>query len=256
MTIFDRIRRQPVTLGLALLPLTLMALPVRAHDPDAEEGEAKRWQGEAGLSFLSTTGNTDTESFGLDFHLDREPDPWGLGIKVQVQRAEEDGLRTAERYFLGLRGKRAVGERWELFFGLSGEQDEFAGIDLRTLAEVGFSYQALVGPKHDLVFDMGATWTDEDRVPPELDSDSIGAILGLKYEWQISDSATLSERLTYYPNFDDSDDWRYESTTALTASLNARFALQLAYDLRFRNQPVGDRDDTDASTKVSLVMNL
>ena len=244
------------SVGAVAVMLAAIASPVAAHDPVAEEEPAPRWQGSAGLAFVATSGNTDTQNIGFDFALERKPEPWGLKLTAQVERAEEDGFERAERYVAGIRATRALDERWELFAGVSGEQDEFAGLDLRTLVEAGFIYHALLGPEHLLSFDLGATWTDEDRVPPNLDVDYLGGIAGVAYEWKISETASLSERLVYYPNFDDAENWRFDSTTALTASLSERFALQLSYQVRFRNVPVGDRDDTDTATKASLVMNL
>lgn len=242
---------------LAVATLAWVSLPAQAHDPDGDkETEEPRWSGTAGLAFVTTGGNTDTQSLGLDLLLKRRPEPWGLELTAQFQRAEEDGVDTAERYQAGLRLKRSVGQRWELFAGVLGEQDEFAGIDLRTVAEAGGLVHALTGPAHLLSFDLGATWTDEDRLPPEPDTEYFGAVAGLAYEWKISDRAALTERLIYYPNFDDAGDWRLDSTTALTASINARFAVMLSYELRFRNRPVGTRDDTDTTTKASLVVKL
>lgn len=239
------------------LILALATAPARAQEAEAPEDEAEpRWSGSAGLAVLVTSGNTETESLGLDVQVTRKPDPWGLELKAQFQRAEDSGVRTAERYYLSLRGTRTVSERWEVYAGVSAEQDEFAGLDLRQLVEAGFVYYALTGPKHLLDFDLGLTWTDEDRVPPEPDTDFVGAVAGLDYTWKISDTASLTERLIYYPNFDESDDWRVDSTTALSASLTMRWALQLSYEVRYRNQPIGDRDDTDATTKASLVLKL
>ena len=77
-----------------------------------------------------------------------------------------------------------------------------------------------------MAVDLGVSFTDEDRVPPEPDTDSVGAIVGLAYEWKITTTASVTERLIYYPNFDNSDDWRADSTTAVTASLSTRLALQ------------------------------
>ena len=42
----------------------------------------------------------------------------------------------------------------------------------------------------------------------------------------------------------------------LVVNRTSRFAIQLGYELRFRNQPIGARDDTDSSTKASLVLKL
>ena len=247
---------------LSALMLTFAASPALGQEPPvseepvSEEEVEPRWQAAAGLAFLLTSGNTETQSLGLDFHLARKPEPWGLELNAQLQRAEDSGVRTAEHYLLSLRGIRAVAEKWGLFAGVVGEQDEFAGLELRMLVEAGFEYQALDGPKHHLAFDLGLTWTDEDRVPPEPDTESVGAIAGLTYAWEITTTAAIAQRLIYYPNFDNSDDWRVDSTTALTASMSERLALQFSYELRFRNQPIGGRDDTDATTKASLVLNF
>jgi putative salt-induced outer membrane protein len=223
---------------------------------EEEEQKEPAWTGNLGLAYLATSGNTDTETFGLDFKLEREPEPWGLELTALTNRAEDQGVKTAERYLVGARVRRALDERWEAFAGLSAEQDEFSGFDLRAIVEVGVTYSALLGPTHVLSFDGGLTWTDEDRVEPELDVDSLGGLLGLAYEWKISETASLTQRLVFYPNFDDSDDWRVNSDTGLVADISSLLALKLSYEVRYRNLPIGSNDDTDTTTKVSLVVNF
>lgn len=211
------------------------------------------WKGSAGLAYLATTGNSDTETLGLDFQLERRPTPWGLAVRANFHRAEQDGETSAERLYANARALRSLNERWELFGGIAGEQDEFSGIDLRTLIEAGATYRALRGPVHFLAFDGGLTWTDEDRVSPLVDDSFLGAVFGLGYEWKFGENATFKQQLAYFPNFDESDDWRLGSTTSLAASLTRGLAIQLSYELRYRNQPLGANDDTDTTTKVSLV---
>ncbi|MEM8931001.1 MAG: DUF481 domain-containing protein [Acidobacteriota bacterium] len=232
--------------------LVLASLPVAAEEAEPATEEPP-WSVSLGLSYLATSGNSDTETAGLAFEAERTPDPWGMTVKANFDRAEENDNLTAERYLLGIRGTRTLGERWDAFVGVSAEQDEFSGIDLRTLIEAGGVYHALTGPTHVLDVDLGLTWTDEDRLAPAPDVDSIGALAGLTYTWAISETASFSQRLIVYPNFDESDDWRLESDTAITTSLNERFALQFGYSLRHRNLPIGTNDDTDTTTKVSLV---
>ena len=166
------------------------------------------WTGSVGLSYLATSGNTDTESLGFAATWARQPTPWGMEITALANRAESDGVTTAERYYGGLRGKRALGEAFELFGGLSYESNEFAGFDSRTLVEAGGIWKALVGPVHEFAFDAGLTWTQEAPVVGE-DLDFMGAVAGAAYAWKITDAATLRERLLYFPNFDTSDDWRW-----------------------------------------------
>lgn len=238
----------------AVIALSMGTRPVLAQEE--EEPKEPAWKGNLGLAYLATSGNTETESFGLDFKLERRPDPWGFEVTALFNRAEDEGVKTAERYLAGGRAKRALDERWELFGGLSGEKDEFSGFKLRAIAEAGAVYKALQGPTHLLSFDGGLTWTDEDRIDPEPDADWFGAVVGLSYEWKVSDTASLTQRLVYYPNFDDSDDWRLNSDTGLQASISSALAVKVSYEVRYRNEPIASNDDTDTTSKVSLVVNF
>ena len=241
--------------SIALIALFL-TVPVLAQEGESEEAEESPWKGSLGLAYLATSGNTDTSTFGLDFNLDREPGPWGLEVVGQFNRADDSGVTTAERYFLAGRALRSLGKRWDVFAGLSFEKDQFAGLDLRSLVGAGLVYKALLGPTHNLSFDFGLTWTDEDRIEPEPDVDYIGGMAGLAYEWKISDTASFTQRLVYFPNFDDSDDWRVDSDTGIQAAISKWLALRFGYELRYRNEPIGDAEDTDTTTKFSVVLNF
>jgi len=210
------------------------------------------WTGSVGFAYLATSGNSDSETIGLTVGFARQPTPWGLEVRAAANKAESDGEKTAERYLAGLRGKRALGERYELFAGVSYERDVFAGFDSRTLLESGVLWRALRGPVHELDFDVGLTWTDEEPVlGPGFDY--LGAIAGLEYVWKLSASASLRERLAYYPNFDESDDWRLRSVTSVEAALASSWALRAGYEFTRDNFPAPGFEKDDSTTSVSLV---
>ena len=229
----------------------------------AAEGEEEEplWVGSVGMSYLSTSGNSDTTSFGLDFNAKRRPTPWGYEFFGLFSRAEDEGELTAERYYGGAKGLRSLGEKWSLFTAATGEKDRFAGFDLRTVLSAGATYTAVANDRVTLAIDGGLTYTNEDLYVEEgtLDDDSnsfMGAVLGLNFGWQFSENAKLTQLLTYFPNFDESSDWRLESVTAVEAALTDLFALRVSYDVRYRNEPLLGTDDTDTTTKASLVMKF
>ncbi len=258
--------RLTVCLSLIVFALTTPAFAQEVPEP--------AWKGALGLSFVSTGGNSDTQTLGLDFGLDRKPEPWGIEIKAAAIRAEDNSVTTAERYNGSVRGKRALSDRWEVFVGAFGEQDKFSGYDLRYGAAAGGTYKALLGPKHTLSFDGGLTWTKEEFVDlvdaggvehPQPSADYLGGIAGLNYAWQFSDTASLSERLVYLPNFDETSDWRAVSETALQASISSKLALKLGYLVRYDSEPavkeiLGNEeilfDDTDTTTTMSVVWSF
>jgi putative salt-induced outer membrane protein len=238
------------------LILSLGALPLLAQEAAEEEAPEPIWKGSLGLAYLGTSGNSDTSSFGLDFSTERRPTPWGLTVTGKFNRNDDSGTLTAERYALAGRARRALGDRWEVFGGLSGEKDIFAGYDLLFMAEVGATYKALTGPKHHLSFDAGITWTDENRIEPNPDVSYMGAVLGGNYEWKISDTSSFTQLLTFYPNFDETSDWRLSSVTGLQTAVNSWLAVKLGYEVRYRNQPIGDNEKTDTTSSASVVFTF
>jgi putative salt-induced outer membrane protein len=250
---------------LLVLGLSLASLPGRAAEQGAAPSTEKAgvsddrkplWAIQVGLSYLETDGNSETRTLGLDLQMNRRPTPWGMEITALFNRAEENGQKTAERRYASLRATRRLAERWNLIAGPSAEQDDFAGIDLRSLFEAGAVYKALVGPRHTLKLDLAATWTNEQRLAPEVDDSWLGGLAGLEYKLAISDSATFSQNLRYFASFDDPGNWRADSLSAVTAALNKRLALRFSYEVRHRNEPVGDAKATDTTTKVSLVWKV
>jgi putative salt-induced outer membrane protein len=236
-----------------VVALTLGGRPVGAQN--GQESKSP-WSGSLGLAYLATTGNSDTQTLGLDLGLERKPTPWGLEVAAQFNQASDSGVTTAERYYLSGRATRSLDERWQYFAGLNAERNTFAAYDLRTVVETGAKYIVLPGPTQNLAVNGGLTYTDENGTPGEPSTEYVGSLAGLTYQWQISDQATLSQKLTYYGNFSDSANWRLWSTTGLKSSLTDRLAIKLSYEMRYTNQPPPGFETTDTTTSVSLVVNI
>ena len=235
---------------VAGLVVLLSALPVAADD-----AAKTPWSGSLGLSLLATTGNSDTDSLGVEFGLKRVPDPWGIEIGAKYLRATQDGITNAERYLAGVRGTRALDDRWSVFVGASGERDTFAGFDLRGILEGGATYKLLTGTVHALAVDGGLTWTKLNPVSGSNRS-FVGGIVGAAYQWTLSKTSAFTEQLRLYPDFDRTNDWRATSETALKASLTDTLALKAGYEVRYSNEPVPGFHKTDTASTVSLVASF
>jgi putative salt-induced outer membrane protein YdiY len=105
------------------------------------------------------------------------------------------------------------------------------------------------------------TYTDEDRIEPEPDEAWFGGVLGLAYEWKIADTTSFTERLLFYPNFEESSNWRASSDTGLQTAISSMLALKFSYEYRYRNDPLvlndgTTADSTDTTTRFSVVFNF
>ncbi len=262
---------QMLTLMMGALLLSFSSLPVIAKEGEGETPPEPNWTNSIGLSYVGTSGNTDTSSLGLDLRSTRKPIPWGLDLSASFTRADDSGVTTAERYNIGGRAIRALNDRWSIFVGLAWARDPFTGFDNRWFAEAGAGFVAVKSEKHRLAFDAGLSRNSEDQIilrevvppvePPLFEEytetvDSFGGVLGLTWDWAISKNASLSQRLLYYPNFDDTADWRMDSDTAVSASLTKLLALKFSYLVRHRNKPIGGNEKIDTTTKASVVLNF
>ncbi|MCH9651046.1 MAG: DUF481 domain-containing protein [Deltaproteobacteria bacterium] len=244
----------------ACVALLLSPTPnLLAHDPEAEEVEAAPepdWDFELGLSYLATTGNSDTSSGGLNALYKKDWEPWSFEASAFFLRAEDSGSTTAERYGASLLGARAINANWALTAGLTGERDLFSGIDFRSVVSAGVKW--LIVDSESWVFNAtGAlTWTNEDLGGDLGSDDYIGALFGLNSKWVLSANSEAFTNLLYFPNFDNSDDYRFEGEAGLRANLNTRLALQLTYGVRYDNVPVPGFEKTDTVSTASIVVKL
>ncbi len=102
------------------LVCALGAAPLFAQEAEAEEEEKEpKWKGSLGLAWVATSGNTDTSSIGLDFGLESKPDPWGFSFAARGNRAEDQGIQTAENYLATARAVRKLAKRWDVYGGLA-----------------------------------------------------------------------------------------------------------------------------------------
>lgn len=217
-----------------------------------EDAPADPWSGSAELSFVSTSGNTDTESLGFGFEIAYKPGVWTTEAKLGYLRAESDGVLTAEKLtgLLGLR--RSLSERFDLYARTTFLQNEFAGVDSNWGIEAGGIYKALTGDRHFLDLSAGLGYTSEDRVSGESLEFAM-ATLGAAYKWKISESTDFTNDFGFVYDFEDSDNWRIANTTAVAAAINKLFSLKVSYALNYQNEPALGFEERDAVTSVALV---
>ena len=84
------------------------ALLICAAGAVAGHAEDKPREFSLGLSYLATSGNSESTTGGLDLSYKRTFDPWGIEVTGSYLRAESNGNETANRAFLVVRGDRAM----------------------------------------------------------------------------------------------------------------------------------------------------
>lgn len=213
--------------------------------------------GSAELSFVSTTGNTDTQTLGIGGLIECKPNKWTYTAKGAFIRSEADDVETAKSLDTLFRAARDLTPRLKAYGQFNYFQNEFAGIENRYAVEGGLAYMLFVHPKHTLEIDGGIGYTKEDR----LELLSIGdedlsfptARTGAIYRWKISETAEFGDDLGFTFNLNDGDDWRFGNVAYIAAKLNTILSLKFSYGVAYLNNPVLGFGKTDTITSAAVV---
>jgi putative salt-induced outer membrane protein YdiY len=237
----------------ALVVLTALVAvgPLSAQTPPPEPPPL--WDVQVGAAFVGASGNTDTSTLGADFSMHRRWPVWQIEATASAVRASDHDVQTAERYIGAVRGQRKLSPIISFTVGEKLERDRLAGLNLRSISDVGLGYTLRRAPGWTLDAITAFAWNHEDVVDGPGGGDPI-AVLQLLSKVPFSASADSTQRFTFYPNFDRGSAYRSEAELTAQAALNGRFALKVGYLWRRSNEPVPGFLKDDSLVTASVVV--
>lgn len=180
---------------------------IGAQVVSAEEVKAPPpvWSGKGELSYVATSGNSDTKTLGAAAETEYQPGVWSAKARVEFVRSEANGVENARSFGSLLRGARKLSPRLEVYALGAYVENKFAGIDHRLAGEGGVAYLLVPPEPHSLKVETGLGYTKEDRT---LGADrSFGtARVGLVYKWKFSKNAEFGEEASVTEDLKDSRD--------------------------------------------------
>ncbi|MGA7615805.1 MAG: DUF481 domain-containing protein [Thermoanaerobaculia bacterium] len=231
--------------------VVLLAFPLSSMGAD-EEKPKPLWSGTAELSYVSTSGNTKTQTVGTATGVHYRPGAWDTQLEASFVRSESDGEEKARTLTAMLGAARTIHNRLRGFGEIDYLKNRFAGINQRISEDVGVAYQVVSTDSNDLSINAGIGHTREDRIEGEDQSYANGRG-GLKYAWKFSATASLSEDALFTQSFSDSRNWRVENALSLSAKVNSFLSLKVSHILNYVNAPVPGFGRTDTTTAAALV---
>jgi putative salt-induced outer membrane protein YdiY len=238
--------RLTIAAGLLVIAGPAIAQPAAPPPPP-------RWETQLGASFVGTTGNSETSTFGGDFLAKRRWPVWQIESTASAIRTTDRGTQTAERYLGALRAQRRLTTLLSSVAGERVERDRFAGIEFRSLADAGLAWALVRAPRWSLDGLTSLAWLHESRLVGS-DKDNPTAILQALSRVPFGTSGDTTQRFAWYPDFRDTAAYRTEAELTAQAAMNSRLALKLGYLLRYSNDPVPGFLKTDSSTTASVVV--
>jgi putative salt-induced outer membrane protein len=229
-----------------------LALVARVALGDEPPKPPPLWSGKAEVSYVATSGNSDTKTLGAAGEAEYQPLPWSAKAKIEFVRAEANGVVNARSFAGLLRGARKLSDRLETYAQGAYVENTFAGIDHRVAGEGGLAYLLFTSGPHTIKVEGGVGYTKEDRT--NGDDRSFGtARAGLLYKWKLSKTAEFSEEASFTEDLKESRDWRFANAVSLTAGVTTVLSVKLSHALVTLNEPVPGKKKTDTITSAALV---
>jgi len=233
-----------------------ISLATAAANTLAEEKAVKALSDEGEISYVKTDGNTQVTTLSAKNLLKYKFNDRLLGSwKIGAVTAETSHVKTAEDYFTDLKLDYQNTLRLYTFVNAGWQQNRFAGIDEHLYGGVGAGYKFLDGPANFLIGELGVQYV-ADKYTDMTKKDYPGGRAFAKYIYAFTEKNKFSQSLEYLNDFDDSQNYKVNSETALIAAINSIFSLKAAYLVNYTNAPVpSNLKKKDSTSTVALVVN-
>lgn len=240
----------PIKLSILSILALFGSAALSAQEPAAPD---YGWSGKGELGFVSTSGNTDTQSLNLALEFIYDSEKWRHRFGAGAINSEDNGVTTAKRYDLGAQTDYKLTEKSYVFGALRYENDDFSAYEDQSTLTFGYGRQVLDTEKHKLKLEGGLGYrTATFAGTGESENDAILRGL-LDWIWQLTPSTSLGERFLVEAG---SDNTYLQNDLGLTVAINSRFALKVGFQVRNNSDVPPGVDKTDTLTSANLVYNF
>ncbi|MBK9130088.1 MAG: DUF481 domain-containing protein [Gammaproteobacteria bacterium] len=234
-----------------MMAVMVMAVLATGVSPArAQEKAPQGWSGDAGLGFVVTTGNTETETINTKATLVYGADPWKHTGKLDLLKGSDNNETNADRVMLSGKSERDLSAASYVFGLLNYEDDEFSGYDYRASETLGYGRRLVQNESITLNAEAGLG-ARQDKVSDTGDSENDGIVrLAGLLEWRISPSAKFAQEL-------ETESGGGLTVTRSLSTLSAQVVGNLAAKFGVRVTHTSDVppgiDETDTETSTTLV---
>ena len=223
----------------ALLLVLLFRCGSAAEDAQEEEtAEAGGWAHRLELSFVSTTGNTQTRSLAGKLESRGEIGRNRLFFTASLIAQGSDGQETANQSGLNGRIERKLNDRLFALFEIFAERDEFSGYEYRISGGPGLGVDLFEREWIELKTYASAVYYYDRFSVGEISLDSY---LGVKFTFdsifRLQDNLDLKNDFNVFSSTAGQANVLIDNASSLTVKINNYLGIGLSYIIKFDNSP-------------------
>ncbi len=222
----------------------------------AEDKEKKPWSVHIELSYVDTSGNTETKTLSEKGEIKWEGVKNRFYFKSSALYAKKDEEETANKLKLDTRWERLLTGRMFGFFAGGYERDKFSGYTYKWNGGSGLGYDVVKTKKHDLKVLLSGIYYYN-----RLEKDGIDNYGTLKaeiyYQWDILHNLNFKQSAEYIRNLSDPDTYFINTDTSLEVNVNSFISLGVGYKIAYQNKPPSeDVKRTDKTFSTSVIIDF
>jgi putative salt-induced outer membrane protein YdiY len=206
-----------------------------------ERKEENKWGGDAAVGLALARGNTDTTNISLTFST---KGPLSKFIdctnKAFFLLNKEKDITNAESMGLESQIQWKHSARFFSYYGIQGLRDRFKNYNYRILPGLGLGYKILSTENFQLSANTGLSQVFTKYYAPEETDSFTGMTLGNEFTWKVSQSAKISQTLSFNTNISELGhiflQFEISLASAITNGLSVKLTLMDKYD----SKPVGE----------------
>lgn len=248
-----RIEATPVNIGAVWL-VGNDSPDVRQAKEAAEKAQRK-WAYEAAVAITGRTGVSEKFGATVGFRATLESSFDKLVFALQAERAQDNGVDTADRQFGSVDYSAFVSENNLWYVRSSLEKDRIKNLDLRSTTAFGIGRKLIKREHQDLEARLGLSYVYETYAD-NTKFDSPGADIALLHTYQFA-TAKMNNLLQYTPAFEDFGNFRVKHESTLEMPITAsqwKLRVGVANDY-LSVPPAGVAEKLDTTYFTSLILN-
>ena len=242
--------------------ITVAVLSSLSSQVLAEE-EKRTWDASAELGFNLTSGNTETASLKTRIDVTHRLTNWENTYIFDTLKIKDEEKTTADKRLYEAEGNYNLNEAGS-FLSVSGTRTEntFGAYDNTNTIAFGYGKRfyntdsliinADIGPGYTFFEENNDPYSEETDEPKIKGNSSIVRLAG-DLSWEISDSATFTQKITINKQLSENKNTNTRSESSISARINNALKMKFGVTIINNSYVSGDSKKTDTETSVTLV---
>lgn len=210
-----------------------------------EKAPAVKVSGRVNIGASSTSGNTETDKVNANVEVVARSAQNRFTIGAIVNKAKDKGTQTESNSLGYMKYDHFVSKRWYTFANMSGENDKFKDIKLRTTIGLGTGYQLRESELTNVSFELGVNYVSTDFEVAE-DQDYPAGRWAFNFDRKLFGTATqLFHKHEVFGALDDSGNLFARTQTGLRMPILAGMNSTIQYNYDVDTKPATGRARED-----------